>query len=70
MEKRKDDFWAFRKIDTARPKNVIESLETPHFVGNQLLYHTTLLKKTFSRILSAEKWGVSFSINIIRSLFS
>ncbi len=41
----KNDFWAFRNIDAARRKNVIESSETSHLVENWLLYHSTLLKQ-------------------------
>ncbi len=41
----KNDFWPLLEIDAAWLNNVIESLETSHFVGNWLLYHSTLLKQ-------------------------
>src|ERR1700733_8142860 len=33
-------FWAFHEIVVSRPKNVVESSETSHFVENCLLYRS------------------------------
>jgi hypothetical protein len=41
MEKRKNDFGAFRKIDAAQPKNLIASPERSRFIENRLLYHSS-----------------------------